>query len=462
MLHAGFGEFYGKEPAAGQTPGNNRPGTGRNTRRPRCCSKLPGMNEFTYLFLAVVAAGLALQLWLAWRQASHVERHADRVPAAFREGITLAQHQKAARYTLARLGTERWDLMLGTLVLLGWTIGGGLQSLDGLLQGLFLSPLWTGVALIVGTILIGALIELPLSVWRTFGIEARFGFNRTTPGGFARDQLMIVGLTLVLGVPLIAVMLWLMGSAGEFWWLWAWLVWMGFTLFMTWAYPVWIAPFFNTFEPLADLALKQRLEQLLERCGFRSNGMFVMDGSRRSAHGNAYFTGFGANKRIVFFDTLLEGLEADEVEAVLAHELGHFKRRHIFKGLLLSAAFSLAGLALLGWLAQQTWFYHGLGIQTPSPAIALTLFILVMPAFTLFVRPMMAMWSRRHEFEADDYAAEQTDARHLISGLVKMYRDNASTLTPDPLYSTFYHSHPPAPVRIAHLAAHKVAQPLPS
>jgi len=254
-------------------------------------------------------------------------------------------------------------------------------------------------------------------------------------------------------VPLIAVILWLMSTAGDYWWLWAWLVWMGFTLLVTWAYPIWIAPLFNKFQPLQDASLRTRLESLLERCGFRSNGMFIMDGSRRSAHGNAYFTGFGANKRIVFFDTLLDGLEDNEVEAVLAHELGHFKRRHIIKMLALSSFLSLCGLALLGWLSQQTWFYAGLGVERATPALALILFMFVLPVFTVFISPLMAHFSRRHEFEADDFAAEQTDPRHLISGLVKMYRDNASTLTPDPLYSAFYHSHPPASVRIAHLSS---------
>jgi STE24 endopeptidase len=257
----------------------------------------------------------------------------------------------------------------------------------------------------------------------------------------------------MLGVPLLAVILWLMASAGDYWWLWAWLVWMGFSLLLTWAYPIWIAPLFNKFKPLQDAALRTRLEALLQRCGFRSNGMFIMDGSRRSAHGNAYFTGFGANKRIVFFDTLLDGLEGDEVEAVLAHELGHFKRRHVIKMLAVSALMSLFGLALLGWLSQQAWFYSDLGVERMTPALALALFMFVLPAFTVFVNPLMARFSRRHEFEADDFAAEQTDPRHLISGLVKMYRDNASTLTPDPLYSAFYHSHPPAPVRIAHLSS---------
>lgn len=411
------------------------------------------MEAFTVVFLSVLALGLVLQLWLAARQASHIVAHAQRVPAAFADRISPAEHQKAASYSLARLGVERWDLALSALVVVAWTLGGGLNGLDARVAVMGLGPLWGGVVLVLATVLIGGLIDLPLSVWRTFGIEARFGFNRNTPTGFIKDRLLAVLLTLLLGGPLLAVILWLMTSAGDLWWFWAWLVWMGFSLFVTWAYPVWIAPLFNRFEPLNDRPLRIRLEQLLERCGFRSNGMFVMDGSRRSAHGNAYFTGFGANKRIVFFDTLLDGLEADEVEAVLAHELGHFKRHHIAKGMLLSSALSLAGLWLLGWLAQEPWFYSGLGVDNASPALALVLFMLVLPVFTLFVSPLLARLSRRHEFEADDFAAAQTDPTHLINGLVKMYRDNASTLTPDPLYSAFYHSHPPAPVRVAHLSS---------
>ncbi len=411
------------------------------------------MESFSVVFLLVLVSGLVLQLWLAARQASHIVAHMQRVPAAFADHISPAEHLKAANYSLARLRLQRWDLALSALVLVGWTLGGGLNWLDTQVAMMGLGPLGGGVVLVLATVLIGGLIDLPLAVWRTFGIEAEFGFNRNTPARFVKDRLLAVLLTLLLGGPLLAVILWLMTSAGDIWWFWAWLVWMGFSLFMTWAYPVWIAPLFNRFEPLDDRPLRSRLERLLERCGFRSNGMFVMDGSRRSAHGNAYFTGFGTNKRIVFFDTLLDGLEADEVEAVLAHELGHFKRHHIAKGLLLSSALSLAGLWLLGWLAQESWFYSGLGVDSASPALALVLFMLVLPVFTLFVSPLMARLSRRHEFEADDFAAAQTDPTHLISGLVKMYRDNASTLTPDPLYSAFYHSHPPAPVRVAHLSS---------
>ncbi len=405
------------------------------------------------IFLFAVVAGLTVQLWLAGRQAAHIISHMGTVPPAFAANISLEQHRTAARYSLARLGVERWDLVLGSAVLLGWTLAGGLGWLDNAMASIGLGTLWHGVALVIGVVLVGSLIDLPLSIWRTFGVEARFGFNRTTPGGFAKDRLLGLVLGLVLGVPLVAAILWLMARAGDLWWLWAWLLWMAFSMFITWAYPIWIAPLFNKFKALDDTALRTRLEGLLQRCGFTSNGMFVMDGSRRSAHGNAYFTGFGANKRIVFFDTLLDGLEADEVEAVLAHELGHFKRRHVVKMLAISALMSLLGLALLGWLAGQQWFYAGLGVARPGNAAALVLFMLVMPVFTVFVSPLLARLSRRHEFEADDFAAAQTDPKHLISGLVKMYRDNASTLTPDPLYSAFHHSHPPAPVRIAHLSS---------
>ena len=405
------------------------------------------------IFLFAVVAGLTVQLWLAGRQAAHIISHMGTVPPAFAANISLEQHRTAARYSLARLGVERWDLVLGSAVLLGWTLAGGLGWLDNAMASIGLGTLWHGVALVIGVVLVGSLIDLPLSIWRTFGVEARFGFNRTTPGGFAKDRLLGLVLGLILGVPLVAAILWLMARAGDLWWLWAWLLWIAFSLFITWAYPIWIAPLFNKFKALDDTALRTRLEGLLQRCGFTSNGMFVMDGSRRSAHGNAYFTGFGANKRIVFFDTLLDGLEADEVEAVLAHELGHFKRRHVVKMLAISALMSLLGLALLGWLAGQQWFYAGLGVARPGNAAALVLFMLVMPVFTVFVSPLLARLSRRHEFEADDFAAAQTDPKHLISGLVKMYRDNASTLTPDPLYSAFHHSHPPAPVRIAHLSS---------
>ncbi len=409
------------------------------------------MSAFSWSFLVFLAASVATQWWLLRRQTRAVAAHRDRVPEAFAGRIPLDAHQKAADYTLARAGLQRWELLLSPLVLIAWTLGGGLNWLDGWLAGFGLSPLWHGVVLVFAVVLIGGLIELPFSLYNTFVIENRFGFNRMTLGQYLRDLLLQSLLGAILGVPLVAVVLWLMMRAGDYWWLWAWGVWMGFMLSMLWAYPVLIAPLFNKFTPLEDQGLKQRLERLLERCGFHSNGMFVMDGSRRSAHGNAYFTGFGHNKRIVFYDTLLKGLTPEEIEAVLAHELGHFKRHHVMINLLFSALMSLAGLALLGWLSRQEWFYHGLGVARMTPSLALVLFLLVSPVFTFFLHPLTSWLSRRHEYQADEFAARQASAEALISGLVKMYRDNASTLTPDPLYSEFYHSHPPASLRIRHL-----------
>lgn len=411
------------------------------------------MNGFSLVFLLVLAIGAATHWWLGSRQAKHVRANAATVPQPFAASIALDDHRRAAEYTLARLQIERFELGLSTLMILVWTLGGGLALMHQLWSSTDWSVLWQGVALLLSVFVVSSALELPLSLWQTFGVEARFGFNRTTPRQFVRDRLVQTGLALAIGMPLLAALLWLMAQAGDYWWLYAWALWMAFSLTLTWVYPMLIAPLFNRFEPLDDDVLKTRLEALLERCGFASNGMFVMDGSKRSNHGNAYFTGFGRNKRIVFFDTLLKGLDGSEIEAVLAHELGHFKRKHIVKHLLVSAALALAGLALLGWLSQQAWFYAGLGVDQQSPALALALFLLVTPSFAIWLTPVAAAFSRRHEFEADDFAAELVSAQHLISGLVKMYRDNASTLTPDPVYSAFYHSHPPAPVRIRHLAA---------
>ncbi len=410
------------------------------------------MNLFSWIFLALLAGGMLLEYWLLWRQARAVDGHRGQVPEAFAQSISLEQHQKAADYTLANIRVERATILFNALLLLGWTLGGGLDWLYDQWHKTGWPVLWQGTGLLISILGISTLLELPISIWRTFGIEERFGFNRSSIRQFISDQLLQLGLMLVISTPLVASILWLMGKAGKLWWLEAWLVWMLFTLSITWAYPRLIAPLFNKFTPLDDPSLRNRLEALLQRCGFHSRGMFVMDGSRRSAHGNAYFSGFGKNKRIVFFDTLLEGLSADEIEAVLAHELGHFKRRHILKGMLTMAVISLLGLALLGWLRQQPWFFAGLGISVQDDAMALALFLLVIPVFTVFFTPLFSALSRKHEFEADDYAATQASARALISGLVKIYRDNASTLTPDPLYSAFHHSHPPAPVRVAHLS----------
>ncbi len=410
------------------------------------------MNPITEIFLAALALSLALQIWLDRRQIRHVLTHRDAVPEAFRDQIPLAAHRKAADYTVARTRLGMWELVYGSLLLLGWTLGGGLEWLDQTWRGLGLSPLATGVGVILSVMVIGSLLELPFALYRTFRLEARFGFNRTTPGTFVSDLVKQFLLTLIIGAPLIALILWLMDSAGPLWWLYVWAVWIGFSLLMQWAWPAFIAPLFNKFEPLDDEALRQRIVRLLERCGFRSSGVFVMDGSRRSSHGNAYFSGLGTNKRIVFYDTLLKSLSPEEVEAVLAHELGHFRRHHIRKRITLMALLSLAGLWILAQLMQMPEFYQGLGVSSPSTYMGLILFMMVAPLFGVFLAPLLAGFSRRHEFEADDFAARQADPRTLIRALVKLYEENASTLTPDPLYSAFHDSHPPAPVRIAHLS----------
>ena len=415
------------------------------------------MNTLSLVFLLALGLSLGIQLWLALRQRRHVAAHRDRVPDAFAERISLEAHQKAADYTLSNTRMDILELFFGALLLLGWTLGGGLNWLDGqwraLARELDWGPIPTGVMVIFSMTLISAVLDLPFNVYRTFRIEQKFGFNRTTPGLFISDLIKQTLLMSAIGLPLLWLVLWLMQGAGEYWWLYVWGVWTAFSLFMMWAYPAFIAPLFNKFEPLDDADLKQRIEQLLERCGFTSKGVFVMDGSRRSSHGNAYFTGLGDNKRIVFFDTLLKSLNADEVEAVLAHELGHFRRKHIRKRLIAMAVLSLLSLALLGGLMQYDAFYTGLGVSQPSTYIALTLFMLVAPLFSIYLQPVFAWVSRKHEFEADDFAAQHSDAQNLIRALVKLYEENASTLTPDPLYSAFHDSHPPASVRIAHLSA---------
>lgn len=411
------------------------------------------MEWVSLLFIVAVVSATLLQLWLVQRQIRHVSKHRAAVPEAFASKIELDEHQKAADYTISKTRFGRLELIFSSILLLVWTLGGGLQWLDDVWRQLAWSPLWTGVAVMTSLMIIGELLSLPFSIYSTFAIEQRFGFNRMTPMLFIADLAKQLLLTLVIAVPLLWVVLWLMYQASALWWLQVWAVWMGFSLFMFWAYPAFIAPLFNKFQPLESGELRQRIEQLMQRCGFTSNGIFVMDGSRRSAHGNAYFTGLGQNKRIVFYDTLIESLSGDEVEAVLAHELGHFKRKHIQKRLISTALLSLAGLALLGWLIEQPAFYHGLGIETVSNHMALILFMLIMPVVGVFIHPLFSWVSRKHEFEADTYAAEQTNASDLIQALVKLYKENANTLTPDPLYSAFHDSHPPAPVRVAHLAA---------
>lgn len=409
------------------------------------------MNDFTALFLFALAVSFGVEYWLSRRQSDHVKSHREEVPEAFHNTVSPEAHRKAADYTIDKGRLGDIDRVIGIAVLLLFTLGGGINVIETWWSGLGLSPLATGIGLILTALLLVQLIELPLSLYQTFVIEERYGFNRNTPGQFAKDLGLQTLLSLAIGAPLLALILWVMDSTGQFWWLLAWGIVIGFSILMSWAYPTFVAPLFNQFTPLPDATLKQRIEALLERCGFHSKGIFVMDGSRRSGHGNAYFTGIGDSKRIVFFDTLVDSLEHDELEAVLAHELGHFKRRHVVKMLLTSSAITLAGFALLGWISRQDWFYEGLGVQSHSNATALLLFMLVAPVFTVFLKPLMAFFQRRYEFEADDFAASHTEAKHLISALVKLYRENASTLTPDPLYAAFHYSHPPAAIRIDNL-----------
>ena len=411
------------------------------------------MNTFTAVFLTALAFSTCVRLWLAWRHARHVQTHRDRVPDVFANAITIEQHRKAADYTVAKTRLSYLHIGLETTILLAFTLGGGLQWLDDSLRGVLSSDMARNVILIGAVMLISAALELPLDLYRKFGIEKHFGFNTLTPLGLVRDLLMQTALGLALGLPLLFTVLWLMQAAGPLWWLYAWLVWVGFNLTLLALYPTFIAPLFNRFEPLEAGALKSRIEQLLHKCGFTAQGLFVMDGSKRSSHGNAYFTGFGKTKRIVLFDTLLKHLEADEVEAVLAHELGHFKRRHVIKRMMWVFAASLGFLWLLSWLMTQPWFFSGLNVQSQGIALALVLFFLVLPAFTFLFQPLASLYSRKHEFEADNYAARQSEAHSLISALTKLYRDNAATLTPDPLYALFYDSHPGAQQRIARLQA---------
>lgn len=407
---------------------------------------------FSLVFVIALVGAMILQWWLNRRQLRHIARFRDAVPPDFADKISLSAHQKAADYTSAKVRLGQIELFYSSAILLLWTLGGGLNWLDGLWSHWIANPLWLGVGFIISMLLISNLLDLPFSLYRTFVLENRYGFNRTTPLLFISDLFKGLALTIIIGVPLLWVVLWLMQSAGTLWWVYVWAVWMGFSLLMMFVYPIWIAPLFNKFAPLEDSALRERIENLLTRCGFTSKGIFIMDGSRRSSHGNAYFTGLGDNKRIVFFDTLLKSLQPKEIEAVLAHELGHFKRKHIQKQLLAMTVLTFVSLAVLGVLIQQDWFFHGLGVNTPSTHAALVLFILLLSVLGVYFQPLFSYFSRRHEFEADDFAASQSDARDLVHALVKLYEENASTLTPDPLYSAFHDSHPPAPVRIAHLS----------
>ncbi len=410
------------------------------------------LTAFATLFVVFVLAAVAWRLWLGVRQARHVMRHRDQVPPDFESLIPIEAHRKAADYTL-----DKQRLALGETVaidaalLLALTVGGGLAAIDSLSRRLLGEGTLRELATIYGVMAVGLVAVLPFDIWRTFAIEARFGFNRTTPAVFAVDMVKGVGVAVVLGVPLLLVVFWFVRSAGSLWWLYTWFAWIAFTLLLVTVFPRWIAPLFNRFTPLEEGELRRRIEQLLERCGFRAEGLFVMDGSKRSSHGNAYFTGFGKTKRIVFFDTLMQRLTPQEIEAVLAHELGHFARGHIPR--LLAVRFTLALLLLgaLGWLYREPAFYQALGLDAPHIGAALAGFALLLPAFTFPFQPLASLIARRQEFEADAFAARHASAADLVSALAKLYRDNASTLTPDPLHSLVYDSHPPAAIRIAHL-----------
>ena len=416
-------------------------------------------HSFSTAFLLALTLMVGIRLWLSQRQIAHVTTHRSTVPAQFKDRLELAAHQKAADYTAAQTRFGRLALASEIVVLLAFTFGCGLQALHDLWSG-HVDGLTYGVALIFSAMAISSLVDLPFALYRQFVIEQQFGFNRMTLRLFLTDQLKQTALGLVIGTPVLLAVLWLMAKMGSLWWLYVWLFWCGFNLLILFLYPTWIAPLFNKFTPLEDAPLKARIEALLERCGFASSGLFVMDGSKRSNHGNAYFTGFGKTKRIVFFDTLLGRLQPTEVEAVLAHELGHFKHRHVLKRIALLFSMSLVFLAVLGQLIDAPWFYQGLGVQAQNTAMALLLFFFVVPVFTFLLTPLMSLLSRRHEFEADRYAGEHASADALIKALVKLYEENAATLTPDPLHSLFYDSHPPAALRIERLA--RLTQQAPS
>ncbi len=430
--------------------------------QPPSASLLSPSHLTTLVFAGLLLAGLALRLWLATRQIRHVAQHRGAVPTVFAHRIPLAAHQKAADYTIAKARFGLLEMALATAVVLCWTLLGGLDALNQALLSWLGGGMLQQLALLACFVLIGGAIDLPVALYQTFVIEQRFGFNQMTPRLWLADLLKSTLLGAVIGLPIAALILWLMGAAGPLWWLWAWGTWMGFNLLLMVVFPLFIAPLFNKFQPLEDESLKARVTALMQRCGFAAKGLFVMDGSRRSAHANAYFTGVGKAKRVVFYDTLLKQLSPGEVEAVLAHELGHFKHKHITRRLVGMFAISLAGFALLGWLSTRAWFYTGLGVQpnlmlpglpgaAPNDALALLLFLLAAPVFTLFVTPVLAQLSRRHEFQADAYAAAQSSGGDLASALLKLYEDNASTLTPDPVFAKFYYSHPPATERLARL-----------
>jgi STE24 endopeptidase len=412
----------------------------------------------TVIFAATLLAMVGTKLWLAGRQIRFVASHRGQVPRQFAGTIALDAHQRAADYTIARTRLGMLEVVVGAAVTVGLTLLGGVQALNLVVSGLLGHGYAAQVGLVAVVVAIASAIDIPFDYYRQFVVEERFGFNRMTKAIFFGDLAKGTALGAAFGLPLVFIVVWLMNQAGSLWWFWAWIVLVGFQLLVLVLYPTLIAPLFNKFEPLTDEALKDRIEALMKRCGFAAKGLFVMDGSRRSAHGNAYFTGFGASKRIVFFDTLIARLSGSEIEAVLAHELGHFKRRHVVKRMVVTFALSLALLALLGWLTQRTWFYEGLGVEPSLTAsnngLALVLFFVALPVFLFFVTPLGSLSSRKHEFEADAFAASQTDAHALVDALVKLYEDNASTLTPDPLYTAFYYSHPPASQRIDRLLRH--------
>lgn len=412
-------------------------------------------HTLTITFITLLVATTLVRIWLGRRHIAHVQSHRNQVPQAFSENIALEAHQKAADYTAAKTKLVLIEASVQAVLLAVLTVGGGLQWIDDAWRNIIVEhEIARGALVIVSAMLVSSLIDLPFDYYKTFVVDERFGFNKMTPSMFFSDLIKQSIVGIILGAPILFAALWLMEGAGEYWWFYLWVIWSVFNLLMLAIYPTFIAPFFNKFTPLEDQSLKQRIESLLTKCGFKSQGLFVMDGSARSSHGNAYFTGFGASKRVVFFDTLLDRLNPDEIEAVLAHELGHFKHHHVIKRIAMMFFVSFLGLALLGWLMNQPWFYAGLGVSEMSNYMALVLFLLVSPVFMFVLRPMMASYSRKNEFEADSYAAKHANAKYLIEALVKLYRDNASTLTPDPLHSAFYDSHPPASIRISKLAAY--------
>ncbi|XZG69086.1 M48 family metallopeptidase [Chitinibacteraceae bacterium HSL-7] len=409
--------------------------------------------QFSALFGCALFAYVMVHLWLSQRQINAVARHRHTVPAEFAATVTLEAHQRAAAYTRAKMRLSMVATLVDAIALGAFTLGGGIELAMRLGQAWFGEGIAAGVAMIALVSVANSIIMLPLSLYATFKLEAHFGFNQTTAATFIADTIKSTLLSAAIGLPLVATVLWLMNAMGNAWWLWVWAVWVGFSLLMMWAFPLYIAPIFNKFEPLKNEALKARIEALMARCGFVSSGLYQMDGSKRSSHGNAYFAGMGKAKRIVFFDTLLEKLEEDEIEAVLAHELGHFKLKHIVKRLAFMYLAALGLLAVLAVLKNEAWFYQGLGVSSMNTATALVLFFLVLPVFTFLARPASAWLSRQHEFEADAFAVSMTSSAPLVSALAKLYRDNAATLTPDPVYSLYHDSHPPAAIRIAALKA---------